>query len=224
MHKLTIAVQNGISVSALAQAPADASACLLLAHGAGAGMTHPFMQSVADGLEARGVASLRYQFPSMEAGGKRPDRPPLAHATVRAAVAQAARLFAGLRLFAGGKSFGARMTSQSQALEPLAGVEGLVFLGFPLHPAGIPATSRADHLVQVALAMLFVQGTRDKLADPAFLKPVVDGLGARATLMAIAQADHSFHVPKRSGRDDAQVLAEVLDGVVAWMRAAPTPT
>lgn len=217
MQKLSITVADGVSVSALAQGPAHPIACLVLAHGAGAGMEHPFMASVAAGLEARGVASLRYQFPYMEAGSKRPDRPPVAHAAVRAAVDRANESFAGVPLYAGGKSFGARMTSQAQALAPLPGVRGLVFLGFPLHPAGTPSSSRADHLAQVAIRMLFLQGTQDKLAEPKLLQPVVAALGTRATLVEIDQADHSFHVPKRSGRDDGEVLGGMLDDIAAWI-------
>lgn len=217
MQKLSITVADGVSVSALSQGPTHPIACLVLAHGAGAGMEHPFMAAVAAGLEARGVASLRYQFPYMEAGSKRPDRPPVAHAAVRAAVDRASKSFAGVPLYAGGKSFGARMTSQAQALAPLPGVRGLVFLGFPLHPAGTPSSSRADHLAQVAIRMLFLQGTQDKLAEPKLLQPVVAALGTRATLVEIDQADHSFHVPKRSGRDDAEVLGSMLDDIVAWI-------
>lgn len=212
-----IVVGEAIIVSGLLAVPPTASACLVLAHGAGAGMTHPFMATVASGLADRNIASLRYQFPSMERGAKRPDRPPLARATVRAAVAAAARLAPGLPLVAGGKSFGGRMTSQAQAETPLPGVRGLVFLGFPLHPAGKPARDRADHLADVAVPMLFAQGTRDTLAEPALLAPVVAGLGKRATLIAIEAADHSFHVPARSGRSDAEVLAALLDDVAAWI-------
>jgi len=214
---LRIDLPGGDSVAALACAPPGARAAYVLAHGAGAGMTHAFMAASAHGLAARGVATLRFQFPYMERASKRPDAPAVAHAAVRAAVAQAAVLFPGARLYVGGKSFGARMTSQAQALDPLPGVAGLVFIGFPLHPAGKPATSRADHLQQVALPMLFVQGTRDKLADWALLQDVLAGLGDRAELLTVDQADHAFHVPARSGRTDAQVLADMLDGVAAWM-------
>jgi predicted alpha/beta-hydrolase family hydrolase len=176
-------------------------------------MDHSFMTAVANGLAQRNIATLRYQFPYMELGKKRPDLPPTAHAAVRAAVAYAAQMFGPLPLLAGGKSFGARMTSQAQAIEPLPRVEGLVFLGFPLHPSGVPATSRADHLSKVQIPMLFVQGTQDKLADLEHLRPVVAKLGSRATLLVIEHADHSFHVLKRSGRDDDGVLTEILDGV-----------
>jgi predicted alpha/beta-hydrolase family hydrolase len=207
------------TVSGLVLSPADPSACYVFAHGAGAGMGHAFMGAVAEGLAARGIATLRYQFPSMELGKKRPDPPPVAHAAVRAAVAQAAERFGSLRLFAGGKSFGGRMTSQAQALDPLPRVAGLVFVGFPLHPAGTPSTGRADHLSEVRVPMLFVQGTRDELADIASMRAVVSKLGASATLMEIAGADHAFHVLRRSGRSDKEVLAEMLDGMAAWMRA-----
>ncbi|HEY2256464.1 MAG TPA: alpha/beta family hydrolase [Variovorax sp.] len=216
-QKISIALGDGSRVSGIVQAPADPSACFVFAHGAGAGMTHPFMAAVADGLARRGIATLRYQFPSMELGSKRPDTPPVAHATVRAAVAEAIRNFGSLRLLAGGKSFGARMTSQAQATDPLPQVEALLFLGFPLHPAGVPGTSRAQHLQALRIPMLFVQGTQDKLAEMAQLQPVIAALGPLATLMVIDQADHSFHVPKRSGRNDAAVLDEMLDGVTRWV-------
>jgi predicted alpha/beta-hydrolase family hydrolase len=208
---------GAIRVSALLQAPADPRACYVLAHGAGAGMTHPFMAAVAAGLFARHIATLRYQFPYMEAAKKRPDPPALAHATVRAAVACAARELPGLPLIAGGKSFGGRMTSQAQGAAPLAGVRGLAFLGFPLHPAGRPSRERAQHLAAVDIPMLFLQGTRDELAHLDELEPVVAALGARATLRLWDDADHSFHVPRRSGRSDAQVLDEVLDAFAAWV-------
>lgn len=206
-----------MSVSALLMRPSKARACYVLAHGAGAGMTHAFMANVAQGLAARGVATLRYQFPYMEKGSKRPDSPALAQATVRAAVATARSQCPDLPLIAGGKSFGGRMTSQAQAAQPLAGVRGLVFIGFPLHPAGKPSAGRADHLDAIMLPMLFLQGTRDKLADMSLLEPVVARLGARATLHTIDQADHSFHVPARSGRNDGQVLDDLLDTIVAWI-------
>ena len=164
----------------------------------------------------RQVATLRYQFPYMEKGVRRPDAPPLAQATVRAAVATAVAHCPGLALLAGGKSFGARMTSQAQAKSPLAGVRGLALFGFPLHPAGKPSITRADHLDEVEIPMLFLQGTRDKLAEPSLLEPVVARLGARATLHLIDQADHGFHVPARSGRNDAAVMDEMLDTFMAW--------
>jgi hypothetical protein len=215
---LTIA-DGAIRVSALLAAAPGARACYVLAHGAGAGMTHPFMAAVAAGLSARGIATLRYQFPSMEAGKKRPDPPALAQATVRAAVAAAARELPRLPLVAGGKSFGGRMTSQAQAASPLPGVRGLVFLGFPLHPAGRPARERAQHLAAIDAPMLFLQGTRDELATLGELTPAVDALGPRATLRLFDDADHSFHVPRRSGRTDAQVLDAALDALGAWVDA-----
>ena len=215
-RSLSICVHATVHVSALLRVPADARACYVLAHGAGAGMTHPFMADVADGLAERRIATLRYQFPYMERGSKRPDAPPLAHATVRAAVAEAARLLPDIPLIAGGKSFGGRMTSQAQASAPLPGVRGLAFIGFPLHPPKQPSVRRAIHLSKVEVPMLFLQGTRDELADLSLLQPVIADLGSRATLHAIAAADHSFHVPARSGRTDAQALAELLDALVAW--------
>jgi len=182
-------------------------------------MTHSFMSAIADGLSQRRVATLRYQFPYMEQGSNRPDRPALAHATVRAAVGAAARFAPALPLFAGGKSFGGRMTSQAQAETPLPRVRGLVFLGFPLHPANKPSDERALHLSHVRVPMLFLQGTRDALADRGLLTAVVARLGDMATLIPIEGADHSFHVPARSGRTDAQVLAEALDALAAWMES-----
>ncbi len=192
-------------------------ACFVFAHGAGAGMTHPFMEQIAAGLAERNVATLRYQFPYMEKGSKRPDPPAVAHVAVRAAVTEAARHFPGLTLVAGGKSFGARMTSQAQANTPLAGVRGLAFFGFPLHPAGKPSTERAEHLANVRIPMLFLQGTRDKLAEPELLKPVVKRLGSLATLHMIEGADHSFHVPAKSGRNDREVMQEALDAFGEWL-------
>jgi predicted alpha/beta-hydrolase family hydrolase len=214
---ISVPVGSGTQVSGLLQMPANARTCLVLAHGAGAGMTHPFMAAVAIGLAQRGVATLRYQFPYMERGSRRPDQPAVAQATVRAAVAAATRGAPGLPLFAGGKSFGGRMTSQAQAAGPLPGVRGLVFLGFPLHPAGKPAQTRAQHLLDVQVPMLFLQGTCDKLAELDQLQPVCAGLGDRATLRVFQDADHSFHVPARSGRTDAQVRGEMLDVLAAWV-------
>ncbi|MET3527690.1 alpha/beta hydrolase family protein [Phenylobacterium koreense] len=214
---LTLDLPNGETVSALWQAPAAPKAVLSLAHGAGAGMTHRHMAATADGLEARGVATLRFQFPYMEKGGKRPDPPRIAHAAVRAAAAEAARRSGGAPLFAGGRSFGGRMTSQAQALAPLEGVRGLVFFAFPLHPAGKPGVERADHLADVAIPMLFLQGTADTLAQLELLAPVVSSLGERATLILAESADHSFHVPARTGRKDAEVLNDILDGAADWM-------
>jgi len=215
-QKLKIDVGTSGTVSALLMRPRVARACFVFAHGAGAGITHPAIETMATGLAERGVATLRYQFPYMERGSKRPDPPGVAHAAVRAAVAEAARRCAGLALIAGGKSFGGRMTSQAQAKAPLDGVEGLAFLGFPLHPAGQPSTDRAAHLADIHIPMLFLQGANDQLAKVDLLKPVVAGLGRRATLHLVEGADHSFHVPKRSGRDDKEVMAEVLDAFAAW--------
>ena len=214
---ISIAVADGVSVSGLLQTPQHARACYVLAHGAGAGMKHPFMAAVADGLGERGIASLRYQFVYMERGSKRPDPPKLAHAAVRAAVAAAQNAVPKLSLIAGGKSFGGRMTSQAQAETPVPGVRGLAFLGFPLHPAGRPSAERAEHLFDVKVPMLFLQGTRDTLAALDQLEPLCKALGKRATLKLFADADHSFHVPARSGRGDAQVLADVLDAFAAWV-------
>ena len=175
------------------------------------------MNVVAEELAEREIATLRYQFPYMEQGGKRPDPPRLAQATVRAAVAEAARLAPALALVAGGKSFGGRMTSQAQAAAPLPGVRGLVFLGFPLHPAGRPSDARAEHLLDVQIPMLFLQGTRDVMAELDLLQPLMERLGERASLELIRDADHSFHVPARSGRKDAQVRSEMLDRLAAWI-------
>jgi predicted alpha/beta-hydrolase family hydrolase len=215
-QKLTIEAGKSATVSALLIAPRDARACYVFAHGAGAGMMHSFMNAAAEGLAERGIATLRYQFPYMEKGGKRPDPPAVAHAAVRGAVTEAARACPGRPLIAGGKSFGARMTSQAQAKAPLAGVVGLAFFGFPLHPTGSPSSERADHLADVRLPMLFLQGTADKLAEIDLLKPVVKKLDPRATLHLVEGADHSFHVPKRSGRSDREVMAEILDAFAAW--------
>jgi predicted alpha/beta-hydrolase family hydrolase len=215
-ERLTLAIDETRSVSALFQLPPDATTCFVLAHGAGAGMDHPSMAAVATELAARSIATLRFQFPYMERGSRRPDLPPVCHATVRAAVAEAARLAPKLALFAGGRSFGGRMTSQAQAIEPLPGVKGLAFIGFPLHPAGKPSVERAEHLLKVKIPMLFLQGTRDELAKLELLQPVIDRLGARATLKMLQDADHSFHVPARTGRKDPEVRAEMLDALAAW--------
>jgi predicted alpha/beta-hydrolase family hydrolase len=212
-------VGENLRVSGLPLAPARAQACYVVAHGAGAGMTHAFMQTIAEGFAERGIATLRYQFPYMEAGRKRTDPPATAHATVRAAVAQAQRCFPNLPLMAGGKSFGGRMTSQAQAAAPLPGVRGLVFLGFPLHPAKQPSRDRAKHLAEVQVPMLFLQGTRDALAELDQLEPVCAALGSRATLQLFEHADHSFHVPARTGRKDAEVRAELLDVAAEWINA-----
>jgi uncharacterized protein len=206
-------------VSALLLRPAAARALLAFVHGAGAGMRHRFMEAMSARLAAAGIATFRYQFPYMEAGGRRPDaRAPLL-ATVRAAVEAARAAAPDLPLLAGGKSMGGRMTSQAAAEAPLAGVRGIVFFGFPLHPAGRPSTDRADHLERVELPMLFLQGERDQLAGLELLRPICARLGARATLHVIASADHGFHVPKNSGRSDADVLGELAATVATW--AAP---
>ena len=218
-QQLTIGMPNNASVSALLLRPPQARACYVLAHGAGAGMTHPSMEATAAGLCERGIATLRYQFPYMEKASKRPDSPSVAHAAVRAAVAEAVRCCDGLPLIAGGKSFGGRMTSQAQAAAPLAGVHGLAFFGFPLHPAGKPSNDRAKHLADVHVPMLFLQGTRDTLAELTLLEPVVKALGSSATLHPVKEADHSFHVLKRSGRNDDEVMNEILDAFVAWAGA-----
>lgn len=203
-------------VSGLLTAPADARICYVLAHGAGVGMRHKFMAAVASGLAERRIATLRYQFPYMEEGRKRPDSPQVAQAAVRAAVIEAAKLLPGTPLIAGGKSYGARMTSQAQAETPLDGVRGLAFLGFPLHPPGQPSNNRAAHLEGVRIPMLFLQGTRDEFADLTLLQPLVARLGPRATLQLFADADHSFHVPARSESNDAAVMGRMLDGLANW--------
>jgi uncharacterized protein len=217
---VTITVDDAHRVSGLLLAPPQARALYVFAHGAGAGMAHPFMAAVAGELAERGVATLRYQFPYMEQRSKRPDPPKLAQATVRAAVAEAAKLTPLLPLFAGGKSFGGRMTSQAQAASALPGVHGLVFFGFPLHPAGKPSDERAAHLSGVQIPMLFLQGTRDALAELPLLKPVVKKLGARASLRLFDDADHSFHVPAKSGRKDADVRRKMLDMFAEWADTA----
>jgi predicted alpha/beta-hydrolase family hydrolase len=215
--ELKIEVGKSGTVSALLIRPESAHACYVFAHGAGAGMRHASMEAIASGLAERGIATLRYQFPYMEKGSKRPDPPALAQATVRAAVAEAAKVCAGLPLIAGGKSFGGRMTSQAQAKAPLDGIKGIAFFAFPLHPAGEPAVNRAAHLFDVEIPMLFLQGTRDALADVSLLKPVVRDLREWATLHLAEGADHSFHVLKSSGRTDREVLAEILDAFAAWV-------
>jgi len=214
---ISITVPDAVRVSGLLQMPPRARACYVLAHGAGAGMDHPFMVAVAAELARRGIGTLRYQFAYMERGARRPDPPQLAQATVRAAVATALHLLPELPLIAGGKSFGGRMTSQAQAKASLEGVRGLAFLGFPLHPAGRPSQDRAEHLFDVQIPMLFLQGTRDTLASLDQLEPLCKKLGRRATLKLFADADHSFHVPARTGRKDAQVLGNVLDSLAAWL-------
>jgi predicted alpha/beta-hydrolase family hydrolase len=214
---ITLQVGDSRTVSGLFDLPANARACYVFGHGAGAGMNHPSMASVADDLSQQGIATLRYQFPYMENGSRRPDPPALCHATVRAAVAAALRLAPSLRLVAGGRSFGGRMTSQAQALAPLPGVSGLAFFAFPLHPAGRPSQERADHLSDVKIPMLFLQGTRDDLATLELLQPVVQRLGARATLKLLQDADHSFHVRASSGRRDPQVRQEAVRAMIDWI-------
>jgi hypothetical protein len=214
---LTIRVSEAETVSALFSRPEPSRACYVLAHGAGAGMNHAFMAAVSAGLVERSIATLRYQFPYIERGSKRTDPPRIAHATVRAAVAMAASLMPDTPLFAGGKSFGGRMTSQAQAEAALPQVRGLIFLGFPLHPAKKPSQERAEHLAQISCPMLFLQGTRDELADFALMRTVVERLGELATLHLFEDADHSFRVRARSGRTDQQVLDAMLDAIVAWI-------
>lgn len=204
-------------MKALVELPKDAHAIYVFAHGAGAPMTHPFMAAVAKGLASRGIATLRYNFPYMDRGSKRPDTPKVAHAAVREAVEAASRAAPKLAVFAGGKSFGGRMTSQAQAIDPLPGVQGLVFLGFPLHAPGNASDERAAHLAEVNVPMLFLQGTRDDFAERSLLEGVVKRQGKRATLRWFEDADHSFHVPARSGRTDSQVMEELLDNFAAWV-------
>lgn len=216
-QSVSIRLDDGQRVSGLLQAPPDASACCVLAHGAGAGMGHPFMAAIADGLAGRGIAVVRYQFPYMERGGRRPDAPALAQATVRAAVTEAARLVPGCAIFAGGKSFGGRMTSEAQAASPMPGVRGLVFLGFPLHPAGRPSAERGRHLLAVNLPMLFLQGTRDALAELTRVQALVEQLGPRARLELVPEGDHSFHLPARAGRTDVEARAGILDALTGWI-------
>lgn len=216
-EQIAVALDGDVTSAGLWLAPQNAKAAYVFAHGAGAGMVHKSMAAIADGLAERGVATLRYNFLYMERGSGRPDSPALAHQAVRAAVAKANGLARKLPLFAGGKSFGGRMTSQAQALEPLPNVRGLIFFAFPLHPAGKPGDERAKHLDDVAIPMLFLQGTNDTLASLDLLKPVAKKLGKRATLALFEHADHSFHVPAKSGRKDPEVLAEILDTATAWM-------
>src|SRR6201987_6049137 len=218
-QKLKIEVAKAGAVSALLLRPDSLRACFVFAHGAGAGVTHPFMQAFAEGLCARGIATLRYQFPYMEKAGRRPDPPAIAHATVRAAVTEAGRHCPGLPLIAGGKSFGGRMTSQAQAAAPLEGVRRLAFLGFPLHPAGKPSSDRAGHLADIHVPMLFPQGTRDTLPAAALIEGVVKRLAPSARLHLVEAADHSFHVLARSGRNDRDVLREILDAFADWAEA-----
>ena len=218
-RRLSVRVVPGTTVSALYQKAPHARALLVLAHGAGAGMTHPFMLAMADRLATAGVSTLRFQFPYMEAGSKRPDPPATAHAAIRAAVRKAVKLAPELPLFAGGKSFGGRMTSQAQALEPLPKVQGLVFLGFPLHPPEKPSAERAAHLSDTGIPLLFIQGRRDRLARPALLQKVLKGLGKRVRYWPIKDADHSFGVLVRSGRSNQEVLSEIARIVGEWTRS-----
>jgi len=221
-QSLRIEISASAPVSALLIEPPQARACYVFAHGAGAGMAHASMETIATGLAGRGIATLRYQFPYMEKGSKRPDSPAVAHAAVRAAVSEAARFCPKLPLIAGGKSFGGRMTSQAQAIDALPGVCGVAFLGFPLHPAGKPSSDRAKHLADIRIPMLFLQGTRDALAELDLLEPVVKRLGKPATLHLVKEADHSFHVLARSGRNDREVMSEVLDAFARWLGAILT--
>ena len=217
-------LESGIFCPALLQVPGAPLACCVLAHGAGAGMRHPFMALVAAGLAKRGIATLRFDFPYMARGSRRPDPPAVAQAAVRAAVTHAATCLPGVPLVAGGKSFGGRMSSQAQAEAPLPGVRGLAFLGFPLHPAGKPATGRARHLATVRLPLIFVQGTRDPLADAALMGSVVQELGQHARVHFVAGADHSFRVPARGARNQAQAYGEILDTVAAWIAEVVKPS
>lgn len=209
-------VEDAGPVSALLRRPPDADRLLVLAHGAGAGMRHAFLEALAGGLAERGIATFRYQFPYVEAGRKRPDREPVLRATVGAAARAAGECADGLPLLAGGKSMGGRMTSRAAASDGLPGVRGLIFFGFPLHPPGKPSTERADHLADVELPMLFLQGDRDAFGGLDLLEPLVGRLGRRVTLHVIAGADHGFHVPRRSGRTDAEVLADLARRTDEW--------
>jgi predicted alpha/beta-hydrolase family hydrolase len=215
-RKVSFAVDAERTVSGLLTMPKGARALYMLAHGAGAGMTHPFMAAVSAMLAERGIATLRYQFPYMERGSRRPDTPAIAEATVRAAVAEGRALAPRLPLFAGGKSFGGRMTSQAEAHGAL-GVAGLAFLGFPLHPPGAPGDKRGDHLAAVKVPMLFLQGTKDEFAGLDLLKPLIRRLGRKAKLHLVEDGNHSFRVPAKTGRKEADVLAELADTLAAWM-------
>ena len=215
-RQITITVDDERKVSGLLVVPKGARALYVLAHGAGAGMAHPFLTMMATLLADRSIATLRYQFPYMEKGSRRPDPPKIAEAAVRAAIAEVARLATRLPLFAGGKSFGGRMTSLAEA-HGATGVKGLAFLGFPLHPPGAPADTRGEHLADVKVSMLFLQGTRDEFAELSLLKPLVKRLGKRATLHLIDNANHSFRVPAKAGRKEADVMAELADTLTTWM-------
>lgn len=218
-QELKLDIERIGTVSAMLTRPDHARACYVLAHGAGADMRHSFMEKVAAGLAERGIATFRFNFPYMEEKKGRPDQPAVAHAAIRAAVEEAARLCSDLKLVAGGKSFGGRMTSQAQSKAPLPDVKGLAFLGFPLHADKKPSSERAEHLAGIAIPMLFLQGTRDGLADLSYLKPVVEKLGPKATLHEIEGGDHSFAVLKKSGRTNDEALTEVLDRLAAWIDA-----
>jgi predicted alpha/beta-hydrolase family hydrolase len=221
--RFSLQVPGSGSVDAALVAPeaALAQAVFVFAHGAGAGMRHPFMVQLSLALALRGIATLRFQFPYMQRQSKRPDSPPVAQAAIRAAVAAAAERLPGVPLFAGGKSFGGRMTSMAQAAAPLPGVRGLVFVGFPLHPPKDPGTARAEHLPQVQLPMLFLQGTRDELAQLALVRGVVESLQPRATLHVVEGGDHSFDVLVRSGRTQDEVRAELADTIAGWIARQP---
>lgn len=214
--KLRFAVQGSGQVSALLVRPPTTRWLLVLGHGAGAGMAHPFLERLATELAKAGIATLRYQFPYMEEGRRVPDKPEMLTATVATAVKTAAHVAPELPLLAGGKSLGARMTSQAAAQGLLGPVKGLVFFGFPLHPPNRPATKRAEHLAKVSIPMLFLQGTRDTLADLTLLRPVCANLRSRATLHIIAEADHSFHVLKKSGKTDAEIMKELAETTASW--------
>jgi predicted alpha/beta-hydrolase family hydrolase len=215
-ERLSISIPGSTRVSALLLNPAEARCCYVLAHGAGAGMSHPFLESLAHALADMQIATLRFQFPYMELGARRPDPPKLAQGAVRAAVIAARERLPKLGLIAGGKSFGGRMTSQAQASEPLPGVHGLVFLGFPLHPANQPSTNRGEHLDDVDLPMLFVQGTRDALADIGLIHELTGRLGSRATVHTVEEADHSFRLPARAGRKNSDVIIDIARKIADW--------
>lgn len=217
--ELTLSVAGKGEISALHLAADNPTAFLVLAHGAGAGMRHPFLESLADACAARGISTLRYMFPYMETGRGRPDPPQVLHQAVRVAVTAAGLLAKGLPIFAGGKSMGGRMTSQAQSEKPLADVRGLVFVGFPLHPVGDPGTARADHLHRIAEPMLFLQGTKDRLALPDLLKPVLARLGDRAHVEWLVDGDHDFKVPVRGGMTRAQTLEWIAEKTVGWIKA-----
>ena len=216
---VTIEVNATTRVSGLLSSAPESKACFVVAPGAGAGMLHPFMAKLATDLAGRGIATLRYQFPYMERNGRRPDPPALCHATVRAAVDAARAALPALPLFAGGKSFGGRMTSQAQAASPLPEVRGLAFLGFPLHPPKQPSDSRAAHLLKVEVPLLFLQGARDLYAEPELLNPLITLLADRATLVLLPDADHSFHVPARSRFTDTQINDDMINALAGWIGA-----